>query len=53
VLVALDANPVRDIDDLQGYLTLDYIGKPVKVSILRGGVLTDVVIAVGKRPALD
>jgi serine protease DegQ len=53
VLVALDANPVRDIDDLQGYLTLDYIGKPVKVSILRGGVLTDIVIAVGKRPAVD
>jgi S1-C subfamily serine protease len=51
VLVALDASPIRDIDDVQAYLAGERIGKPVKASIIRGGRLVEVVIAVGERPA--
>ena len=51
VLVALDASPVRDIDDVQHYLSSEQIGKPVKASIIRGGTLAELVIAVGERPA--
>jgi S1-C subfamily serine protease len=51
VLVALDAIPMRDIDDVQAYLSGEQIGKPVKASIIRGGVPAEVVIAVGERPA--
>ena len=51
VLVALDASPVRDIDDVQFYLRGEQIGKPVKASIIRGGTLAELVIAVGERPA--
>ena len=51
VLVALDASPMRDLDDVQAYLAGERIGKPVKASIIRGGALAEVVIAVGERPA--
>jgi S1-C subfamily serine protease len=37
VLVALDASPVRDIDDVQHCLSGERIGKPVKASLIRGG----------------
>jgi serine protease DegQ len=50
VLVALDANPLRDISDVQAYLSGERIGKPVKGSVIRVGKLVDVVIAVGERP---
>jgi len=51
VLVALDASPLRDTDDLQAHLTADRIGKAVKASIIRGGALTAAIITVGERPA--
>jgi serine protease DegQ len=51
VLVALNGGPVRDIDDVQVYLAGEHIGRPVKASIIRGGILAEVVIAVGERPA--
>lgn len=51
VLVALDASPVGDIDDVQAYLSGEQIGKPVKASFIRGGTLAELVIAVGERPA--
>jgi S1-C subfamily serine protease len=50
VLVALDASPLRDTDDLQAYLTAERIGKAVKASIIRGGAFTEAVIHVGERP---
>jgi S1-C subfamily serine protease len=50
VLIALDETSVRDIDDVQAYLAGEHIGKPVKASIIRGGGLAEVVIAVGERP---
>lgn len=49
VLVALDAIPVRDTDDLQAQLTTDRIGKTVKASLIRGGALAEVVVTVGER----
>ena len=51
VLVALDASPVRDIDDVQSCLSGERIGKPVKASIIRGGTLVELVVAVSERPA--
>ena len=51
VLVALDASPVRDIDDVQSCLSGERIGKPVKVSLIRGGTLVELVVAVSERPA--
>ena len=51
VLVALDASPVHDIDDVQSYLSGEQIGKPVKASIIRGGTLVELVVAVSERPA--
>jgi S1-C subfamily serine protease len=53
VLVGLDASPVRDIDDLQAFLIGEYIGKPVKASIIRGGTLIEVVIVVTKPPSVN
>lgn len=50
LLVALDASPLRDTDDVQGLLTGDRIGKPAKASIIRGGAQAEVVITVGERP---
>ena len=50
VLIALDETSVRDIDDVQAYLTGEHIGKSVKASIIRGGALAEVVIVVGERP---
>jgi S1-C subfamily serine protease len=49
VLVALDASPLRDTDDLQAQLTAERIGKAVKASIIRGGAVAEVVITVGER----
>ena len=51
LLVALDASPLRDTDDLQAQLTTERIGKPVKASIIRGGALTESIITIGERPA--
>jgi S1-C subfamily serine protease len=51
VLVALDASPLRDTDDLQAHLTAERIGKAVKASIIRGGALTEAIITVGERPS--
>src|SRR5262245_38615047 len=51
VLVALNGSPVRDIDDVQVYLAGEHIGTPVKASVIRGGTLAEVIIAVGERPA--
>ena len=50
VFVALDASPVRDIDDVQACLAGERIGKPLKASIIRGGTLAEVVIVVGEHP---
>ncbi|HXJ91552.1 MAG TPA: S1C family serine protease [Terriglobia bacterium] len=50
VLLALDASPLRDTDDLQAHLTAERVGKAAKASIIRGGMLVEVNITVGERP---
>ena len=50
ILVALNGKPVGDTDDVQSVLEPDFVGKPVKASLVRGGVLTDVSITIGERP---
>lgn len=51
ILVALDAQPVNDTDDVQKYLTSEHVAKPVKASLIRGGAQTEATITVGERPA--
>jgi S1-C subfamily serine protease len=51
VLVALDGKPVCDIDDVQTFLSSERVGKVAKASILRGGALVELAIAIGERPA--
>lgn len=50
VFVLLDGKPVADTSDVQAFLGAEYVGRPVKVSILRGGVPMDLSITVGERP---
>jgi S1-C subfamily serine protease len=52
VLVALDAKPVRDTDDLQALLAAESIGKTVKASLIRSGALAEVAVIVGERPTV-
>jgi len=53
LLVALDAVPIRDIDDVQAFLSAERIGQGVKASIIRGGKLTELSITVSDRPAAN
>jgi S1-C subfamily serine protease len=49
VLVALDGNRIGGTDDVVAQLPGDRVGKPVKASIIRGGMLVESVITVGER----
>jgi S1-C subfamily serine protease len=50
VLVALDGRPVSRTDDVQEFLTGDYVAKPLRASLVRGGELMERTITVGERP---
>lgn len=50
VLVALEGKPLSDLVDLQAILSAERVGKPLQVSVVRGGTLRDVTITVGERP---
>jgi S1-C subfamily serine protease len=50
VLVALDATPMRDTDDIQSYLGGERVGKPVSASVIRGGSLRELTLVPGERP---
>ena len=50
ILVALDGKPVSDTDDVQAVLGADAVGRTVKASLVRGGELAEVSIAVRERP---
>ena len=50
VLVALDGKPMADTDDVQEFLSSEYVGKTVKASIVRGGELAEVTVTIGRRP---
>ncbi|MFQ4141477.1 S1C family serine protease [Chlorogloeopsis sp. ULAP02] len=50
VLVAFDGNPITDTADVLALLNYsDRIGKTVKMQLVRGGVLMELVIVVGER----
>jgi S1-C subfamily serine protease len=50
VLIALDGMPVTGTDDVQEFLTGERVSQPLKISLLRGGELTERVVTVGERP---
>lgn len=49
VIVALNGQPVAEVEELQDRLTGDLVGQPVPIRLLRGGELKDVNVAVGER----
>lgn len=53
VLVALDGTPVGDVGDVQAFLDSERIGKSVRASLLRGGILTELTIGVIERPGRE
>ena len=50
ILVALDGRPVTGTDDVQEFLSGEFVGKPLKASLVRGGELMEKTITVGERP---
>ena len=50
VLVALDGEPVGDLDDVQARLGSDRVGAEIPAVVLRGGVRTELRITVGEQP---
>jgi S1-C subfamily serine protease len=53
IFVAFDAKPLLGLRDVQAYLGQEYIGKPLKASIIRGGKMVEATITVGERPAVN
>lgn len=50
VLVALDGEPVGDLEDVQARLGSDRVGAEIPAVVLRGGVRTELRITVGEQP---
>jgi len=50
ILVALNGKPIKDTDDVQGVLEPGFVGKNIKATLVRAGVLTEASITVGERP---
>jgi S1-C subfamily serine protease len=50
VLVALEGAPLTGTEDVQEFLSGDYVGKSVKASLVRGGEFVERTITVGERP---
>jgi len=48
-LVALDGQPVRDVDDLMALLGGDRVGRKVPAQIVRGGERRDLNVTIGER----
>lgn len=51
ILISLDEQPVRHMDDLMALLSSDRAGKNVPARVLRGGQVTDLVVSIGERTA--
>ncbi|RKE37824.1 S1-C subfamily serine protease [Paraburkholderia sp. BL23I1N1] len=50
VLVELDGEPCRDIDDLHAALSSERIGQPLKIGLIRGGERHECIVILGERP---
>ena len=51
VLTEFDAHPIESPEDLLDLLVGDRVGRQVRLRVLRGGVVTDLTVTVGERPA--
>jgi S1-C subfamily serine protease len=49
VLVSIDGQPLRQMDDLQGLLGSGVVGKPVAIRFVRAGALQEASAVVGQR----
>lgn len=49
VIVTVDGHPMRQMDDLQGLLASDYVGKTVPVRFVRAGGLQEIGVVVGQK----
>jgi S1-C subfamily serine protease len=50
VIIGIEDGAVQTLDDLMAGLSGDRIGKPTRMTVLRGGVKTDVTVEPGERP---
>ena len=50
IIVALDDESITDLDELLALLTDDRIGKPVELTIVRGGQQMAMKVTIGERP---
>jgi S1-C subfamily serine protease len=50
ILVSIDGKAVGDTEDVQPLLDADRVGKQLRISVVRGGQLQDLVTTVGERP---
>jgi len=49
VIVALNGQPVAEVEQLQDRLTGEWVGKPIPIRVIRGGQPQDVAVTVGER----
>jgi 2-alkenal reductase len=52
IIVAIDGNPIRDFDELLGYLvTYTSVGQEITLTIVRDGETLEVPVTLGERPS--
>lgn len=51
VLVELDGRSTTDIRDIQAALGPEFVGRTVQAKVVRGGVLAQLAVTIGERPA--
>ena len=49
VIVALNGDPVAEVEQLQDRLTGDWVGRPMPIRVIRGGELKELSVTVGER----
>lgn len=49
VIITVDGHAMRQMDDLQGLLASDYVGKSVPVRFVRAGSLQELAVVVGQK----
>ena len=49
VLISVDGQAVRQMDDLQGLLTGDRVGKTIPIRLVRAGAVQEASVTVGQK----
>ena len=49
VIIALDSQPVAEVEQLQDRLTGDWVGRKIPLRVIRGGALQELAVTVGER----